>query len=74
MKNIFGAQIWAKEAKICPETRFFCYFLKFGSLVFVEIAYSDSLQQCLTCSRGKMYEKSFWGPNLCQRGQCWSQN
>ena len=28
-----------------------CRFLEFGSLVFLEIAYSDSLQQCLISSR-----------------------
>ena len=35
----------------------FCHLLKFGSLVFLEIAYSDSFQQCLTCSRGKTHGK-----------------
>ena len=38
----------------------FCYFLKFDSLVFLKIAYNDSLQQCLTASRGKTY-KMFLG-------------
>ena len=37
----------------------FCHFLKFGSLVFLEVAYNDSLQQCLTASRGKNHEKKF---------------
>ena len=41
-----------------------CHFLKFGSLVFLEIAYNDSLQQFLTFSRSKICEKSFWGPSL----------
>ena len=31
-----AAGIWAKWAKIVPETSFFCHFLKFGSLVFLE--------------------------------------
>ena len=35
----------------------FFYFLKFGSLVFLEIAYNVSLQQCLTSSRGEIHEK-----------------
>ena len=30
------------------QNKVFCYFLKFDSLVFLEIAYNDSLQQCLT--------------------------
>ena len=63
-----AARIWAKRAKIRPKTRFFCHFLKFGSLVFLEIAYNDNLQQCLTSSRGKV-EKNFVGSNLCQRCQ-----
>ena len=44
-------------------------FLKFGSLVFLKIAYNDNLQQYLTSSRRKIHEKKFWGPNLDQRGQ-----
>ena len=73
-ENIFGAQIWAKGAKIRLETKLFCCFLKFGSLIFLEIAYNDSLQQCLTSSRDKIHEKHFWGPNLCQWGQNQAQN
>ena len=49
-----------------PKLGVFCHFLKFGSLVFLEIAYSDSLQQCITCSRGKTREQKFWEPNLGQ--------
>ena len=45
----------------------FCYFLKFGSLIFFEIAHSDSLQQCLACSRGKIFEKIL-GPTLWSKG------
>ena len=45
------------------ETRFFAIF-SFGSLVFLEIEYNDSLQQFITSSRGKTHEKKFWGPNL----------
>ena len=48
--------IWAK---IGPETSFFCHFLEFGSLVFLQIAFNDSLQQCLTSSRGKIHKKNF---------------
>ena len=50
------------------QNKVFCYFLKFDSLVFLEIAYNDNLQQCLTSSRGKV-EKNFVGSNLCQRCQ-----
>ena len=52
----------------------FFHFLKFGSLILLEIACSDSLQQCLTCSRAKIHEKKFWCPNLGQRGQNLSRN
>ena len=38
----------------------FGHFLKFGSIVFLEIAYNDSLQQCIISSRGKTHEKNFW--------------
>ena len=41
-------------------------FLEFGSLSFLEIAYNDSLQQCLTSKRRKTHEKNFRGPNLGQ--------
>ena len=43
---------------------FFCHFIKFGSLVFIEIALNDNLQQFLTSSRGKIDEKTFWEPSL----------
>ena len=39
----------------------FCHFLEFGSLIFLEIACNDSLQQCLTSSRDKT---QIWGANL----------
>ena len=62
------AQIWAKQAKIRSKISFFfIHFPKFVSLVFLEVAYSDSLEHCLTTSRGKTHEKSFgvpsWVPN-----------
>ena len=40
-----------------------CRFFRFGSLVFLEIAYGDSFQQCLNTNRGKIYEKKF-GPKF----------
>ena len=43
---------------VADEARFFfkknwvfCHFLKFGLLVFLAIAYNDSLERCLTSSR-----------------------
>ena len=44
----------------------FCYFLEFGSLIFFDIAYSNSLQQFLTFSRDKTHEKNF-------RAHIWSK-
>ena len=41
----------------------FCHFLKFCSLVFPEIPYSDSLQQSLTSRRVNAYKKNL-GPNI----------
>ena len=40
------------------------HFFKFGSLVFLEIRYNDSLQQCLTTKRAKIHEKKFFSPFL----------
>ena len=54
----FAAQIWAKWAKIV--------FTVFSGLVFLEIAYNDSLQEFLTSIRGITHEKSFLGPDLGQ--------
>ena len=56
-KKDLGSKIWAKQTKIGPETMFFAIFPSFGLLVFIEIIYSDSLQQCLTFSTGKSHEK-----------------
>ena len=69
MKKNFWAQVWAKEAKIALKTRFLFNFLKFGSLVFLEIAYNDNLQQFLTSNRGKTDEKNILELNL---GQNWA--
>ena len=35
----------------------FCYFLKFGSLLFFKVAWDGSLEQCLTTTRRKFQEK-----------------
>ena len=69
-QNDFWVQICAKGAKgakVRPGTSFFfVIFLRFGSLVFLEIAYNDSLQQCLTSRRSKTHEQTFWGPTFSQ--------
>ena len=49
LKNKLVPRIWPKWAKLGSKTRgFFCHFLKFGSLVLLEIVYNDSLQQSLS--------------------------
>ena len=69
MKKILGTKFGPDQVKIGFETRFFCRFLKFGSLVFLEITYNDSLQQFLTSSRGKIHTKNLgdqiWAFFLC---------
>ena len=60
-EKFFGVQIWVKQTKVAPKINFFCHFLKFGSLVYREIACNDSLQQCLTSIRGKKIVPKF-GP------------
>ena len=67
LRPVFGP----KGLKLGPKGH---NFFEFGSLVFLGILYSDGLQQFLTSSRGKTYEKSFWGPNLDQTSQKWHQS
>ena len=57
---MFGDQIWAKKGQ---KLGGFCHLLKFGSLVFLQFAYNDSLEQSLTASRDKTCKKN-WGPNF----------
>ena len=65
--NIFGHKFAPKGPKLVLKN-VFCHFFKFGSLVFLEIAYSDSLQQCITSSRGKTHKKDWGGgANLGQK-------
>ena len=73
-KKIFGAQIWAKGAKIRPKTRFYAIFSSLVDQFFCEIAYSDNLQQCITCSRGKTHKMFFWESSLGQTSQNEAQN
>ena len=64
--NIFGHKFAPKGPKLVLKNVFCCFF-KFGSLVFLEIAYGDSLQQCITSSRGKTHKKDWGG------GQIWAK-
>ena len=45
-----------------------CHFLKLGSLIFLQIACTESLQQYLTSRRDKIQEKKFGSQSLDQRG------
>ena len=62
----FLGQNWAQKQA-------FCYFLKFCSLVFLEIACSYSLQQCIISGRGKTHKifgEQIWAktdPNQAQK-------
>ena len=56
-----------KLDQIGPEARFFVIF-KFGSLVYLESAYNDCLQQCITSIRGKIPEKKVLGPKFGPKG------
>ena len=52
----------------------FYHFLESRLYVLLEIAYNDSLQQCLTSSGCKTHEKNFLGPNVGQTGENQAQN
>ena len=74
MKKNFGTEfgpLGQNRPKSGSKLVFFCHLLKFGSLVFLEITYNDSLQQFLTSSRHKIHEKKLFGG---QRGQSRGQN
>ena len=64
-EKMFGAQIWAKEAKIGPQN---C-FLPFSQVWFFSFSLNcidDSLEQCVTTSGGKAREikSGGWGAKL----------
>ena len=50
MRPKFGRN-WLSQV----QNEVFYHFLKFRSLLFLELAYNDSLQQCLTFSGVKTY-------------------
>ena len=61
--NFFGPKCRSKygpnlASKLGTKLGFLPFFFKFGSLVSLEIAYSDSLQQCITPTRGKTHKKN----------------
>ena len=59
LKKNFGSPNLEPPDLNRAQNEVFYHFLKFGSLVFLKIAYHDSLQQCLASSRGKTYGKNF---------------
>ena len=53
----------------------FCYFIEFGSYVLLEIAYSDSFQECLASSRDNNSKRKLEeGTDLGQTGHNWVRN
>ena len=64
-KNL-GGQNLGKTSQNWARNQVFRHFLEFGSLAFLEIAYNDSLQQCITSRRDKNYEKNLRDSNLDQ--------
>ena len=55
-KKIRGSNLGSKGLNQ-TQNEVFRYFLEFGWLVFHEIAYNYSLEQCLTSSSGKTHKK-----------------
>ena len=70
----FGERIWGKMGQNQAQNQVFCHFLKFGSLDFLEIAYTDTLQQCITSSRAKTYQIIFRKQIWCKTSQNLAQN
>ena len=50
------------------QSEVFRHFIEFGSFVFLEIAYSDSLQHCLTSTRSKTYDTKIGDLKLWPKG------
>ena len=72
-KKELAARILVQWPQIRPKMRFYTIFLNFGSYIFLQLAYNDSLRQYLTSSRGKSRKKFFW-PNLDQISKTWARN
>ena len=62
-KKKLATEFGTNGPKSGPKLAFY-HFLKFGSIVFLEFTYSDSLQQCLTSSRSKIYKKFLFEPTF----------
>ena len=63
-KEFFGIHISAKCAKIGPKIRFFVIFSSLVHQFSQKLHYhDDSLEHCLTNSKGKSHEKNSWVPN-----------
>ena len=60
LKRKFGDLNLGSVGLNLAQNEVFGYLHEFGSYVFLEIAYDDSLRQCLTSSRGKIHEKTNW--------------
>ena len=59
-KKLGGPEFGPKGSKAVKNLVFLCHFFKFGSVVFLEIAYNDSLQQCVIFCKSKTLKKVFW--------------
>ena len=62
IKKFWQPEFVPNGPKSGPKLVFFFHFLEFGSYVFREIEYNDSLRQCLNSSRGKTHENL--GPQI----------
>ena len=58
MKKKFGGPNLSPTGLNQAQNEVFCHFIEFGSYVFLEIVYSDSLRQYLTSSTDKTHEKT----------------
>ena len=74
MKKNFQSLNLGQRGKNTSQNQVFFPSSQFGLLIFIEIAYIDSLQQCITSSRGKSKKKKKkkkkkkWGSYLGQNG------
>ena len=62
-KKFGGTKFGSKRPKSGPNLGFLPFF-KFDSSVLLEVAYTDSLQQCLASIRGKTYERKIVGDQI----------
>ena len=68
-RKYFGHKFGPKRDKIRTRIVFFLPFSQVWFVSFPLIAQNNSLEQCLTTSRGKTRQKKFRGPNFDQTGQ-----